>query len=402
MAENNSTLQTTSSDLAFDRADSGVMAAPNNLAADLGLDSKVIEVSAVLAQRFRRDELVCHSRVMTAMKRLRTAQKACYSFPRGNTTVSGPSVALARVLALCWGNLRHGLDILGFDDSTNEVIIRGWAWDLERNEYTSFMDRFKRLVQRKVKDGQWPNGKVKYTTKWVQPDERDLRELCFRRGAILVRNAILSVLPPDLIEDAQEEAVKTVKAKVDADPASQRKLLVAAFEKLGVTIPMIDSFVGSKTWAPTDLVRLGEVYTAMTEENVGRETYFDIAIGLEEKVSRSGPERLKANIGATDPEKELKPASTPSSGGEAVSQSGAKAEFATPRKKADLIKEICVLESRIAKDIEPKTDMLAGREQFAGDKNLNNCKPAALQLYYDALVGQVSPSDDDEGAGSQG
>jgi len=66
------------------------------------------------------------------------------------------------------------------------VHIRGFAIDLETNASTEYEDQFKRLVQRKGRDGE---------THWVQPDERDLRELIGRRGAILVRNAILSYTP---------------------------------------------------------------------------------------------------------------------------------------------------------------------------------------------------------------
>ena len=56
-------------------------------------------------------------------------------------------------------------------------------------------------------------------TEWTVPDERDLRELTNRRGAICVRNAILALVPPDLVEDAMATADQTLEALLaEQDP----------------------------------------------------------------------------------------------------------------------------------------------------------------------------------------
>src|SRR5205085_986190 len=140
-----------------------------------------------------RNELMAFQQLAVACKRLSFAEQSSYAFPRGGQTVSGPSVHLARAAARVWKNLQYGVRITRDDDDSRQ--IQAFAWDLETNVKVTGEDDFKKLVYRK-KDG------------WVKPDERDLRELTNRRGAILVRNCILQILPKDLIEDARDECTK--------------------------------------------------------------------------------------------------------------------------------------------------------------------------------------------------
>jgi hypothetical protein len=147
-----------------------------------------IQSAIVLAKKYPRDEDASFTKLMKACGRTSFAEEAEYSFPRGNQTVRGPSVNLAREAARVWGNVRYGITILR--DDTGSRQIQGWAWDLETNTKISSEDDFQKLIFRKGKG-------------WIPPDERDLRELTNRRGAILIRNCILQVVPKDLIEDAR-------------------------------------------------------------------------------------------------------------------------------------------------------------------------------------------------------
>jgi hypothetical protein len=146
-------------------------------------------------------------------------------------------VDCARELARLWGNIRYGLRVVSLTDES--VHIRGFAVDLETNSQSEYEDQFKRLVQRKQRDGE---------TRWVEPDERDLRELIGRRGAILIRNAILSLLPPDLIESALATADKTLRGVASGELKSSRedviKHLVGRFDNLGVSVAMLEGYLG--------------------------------------------------------------------------------------------------------------------------------------------------------------
>ncbi len=189
-----------------------------------------IQATIILAKKFPRNEESAFGNLMKSCDRLSFAKEAEYSFPRGGTTVRGPSVNLAREAARVWQNMRYGLKIVqNLDD---DITIEGWAWDIETNVKVACQDSFQKLIQRKGKG-------------WVKPDERDLRELVNRRGAIAIRNSILQLLPRDFIEDAQNECQKTRKSN-QKDPKKAVKDLIMAFSKLkpfGISVEMLEKYL---------------------------------------------------------------------------------------------------------------------------------------------------------------
>ena len=223
-----------------------------------------IQAAVVLAKQFPRDYETCWEALMSACRRKTLAGMATYAYPRGGKQISGPSVNLARVAAQCFKNFRWGLDVIRDDDEY--IQIQGWAWDVENNTKVTADDRFKKLTQRK-KDGK---------TVWVTPDERDLRELVNRRGALLVRNCILHIVPPDFIEDAVGVCKKT-KSDSIKDPKGEAKKLILEFQNLLVTVDMLRKFVGhSDSWSADEIVRLGEIRDAIRDGNSKREAFFDM------------------------------------------------------------------------------------------------------------------------------
>lgn len=65
-----------------------------------------IESAIIVAKKFPRNEEACFQKLMKAASRSSFAEDATYSFPRGDTNVTGPSVNLAREAARIWGNIR--------------------------------------------------------------------------------------------------------------------------------------------------------------------------------------------------------------------------------------------------------------------------------------------------------
>jgi hypothetical protein len=196
-----------------------------------------IQSAIVSAKHFPRNEVAASLQVSKSFARVGLAECARYQFPRGGKTITGPSVDCARELARLWGNMRYGIRIVS--QTEDHVHIRGFAIDLETNASTEYEDQFKRLVQRKGRDGE---------TRWIEPDERDLRELIGRRGAILVRNAILSLLPPDLVDGALQTADKTLRGVASGQLKASRedvvKNLASRFDVLGVSVAMLEGFLG--------------------------------------------------------------------------------------------------------------------------------------------------------------
>jgi len=262
-----------------------------------------IQGAMILAKKFPRNQAQCYSEAMKSMARQKMAERACYSYPRGATTVSGPSTYLARELARVWGNMRSGFDVSEMTDE--RITIDGWAWDLETNTRSSCPASFRPLVQRKVR-GQ--DGLA--TTKWVQPDERDLRELINKHGAIAQRNAILQIIPEWLKDEAVEESKKTLKSAAAGELRANRddaiRKLVAAFDKLGVTNEMLERRLGHDTALITEdeLVDLRQIWTTLNDGQAKRDEYFSFAEPEAEDKQPDANDTLKAKLKARREQKD--------------------------------------------------------------------------------------------------
>jgi len=224
-----------------------------------------IQGTITIAKQFPRNVDKALEAITSACSRMRLAEIAQYSFPRGGKQISGKSVYLARELARCFGNIRYGLEIVY--ESDDRMQIRGWCWDVENNVKVSADDKFQKLIQRKDKQ----TGK----TIWKTPDERDLRELVFRRGAILVRNCILQVVPSDLSDDAVMICNETIKGKIK-DMAAEKKNIIVKFKKMNVTVDMLERYIDVKSadWTKDTLVELIGVYNAIKDNQSSVSSYF--------------------------------------------------------------------------------------------------------------------------------
>ena len=224
-----------------------------------------LQAAFMIALHRPRNESSAFSKIMASCERASFAEGASYSFPRGGARVTGPSVKLAREMARVWGNIQHGIRIVTMDEDW--VHIAGWALDLETNTRVQAEDKFKRLVQRK-------GG-------WIRPDERDLRELVNRHGAICVRNALLQLLPADMVEEAQrvanETMVKAAKGELTQSPEETRRRLVLAFRSFGVTVEMIERRLAHplEEISADELADLRQIYTSLAEENSKRSDHFE-------------------------------------------------------------------------------------------------------------------------------
>jgi len=213
-----------------------------------------IQSAIVVAKKFPRNEDKAFEKLMKACGRPSFSEEAMYKFPRGGIDIEGPSVNMAREAARVWGNIRYGIDIIVDDDEIRQ--IRAWAWDMETNVKVTAEDTFKKLIFRK-KGG------------WIKPDERDLRELTNRRGAIAVRNCILQILPKDLVEDAMIIAKNTLKDGVSVDPDSAKKKVIMAFSGINVTPDDLETYLGHKIsgCSPEEVANLRQIYQSISDGN---------------------------------------------------------------------------------------------------------------------------------------
>lgn len=179
----------------------------------------------IIAKRFPRNEAEAWDRVMQSCGRPSLAAQAFYSFPRGGETVSGPSIRLAEELARAWGNIDYGIRELA--QKPGESEMEAYCWDLQTNTFSS--QKFSVKHERHTRQG------VRKLT-----DPRDIYELTANQGARRLRARILAVLPPDLVE-AAEDACRASLAKANsAVPLTERiNRAVAALANVNVTADQI-------------------------------------------------------------------------------------------------------------------------------------------------------------------
>ena len=229
-----------------------------------------IQGAIVIAKRFPRSEDAAFAKMRRAFQSANLANAAAYRFPRGGKEVSGKSVDLARECAKLWGNIRSGMRVVQMDDTY--IHIKGFAFDMETNVYAEAEDKFKPLIQRKF-DGQ---------TKWIKPDERDLRELVNRHGAICERNAILKVLPSYFTDAAFDEATKTMSAAAHGELKQSRdatiRNLVSWYDEIGVNVQMLEAKLGHPlaNINENELVELRKIGKSIVDGNSKREEHFDM------------------------------------------------------------------------------------------------------------------------------
>jgi len=273
-----------------------------------------IQSAIIVSRKFPRNEETAYQKLMHACERTNFAEDAMYAFPRFSAeegkkvTITGPSVNLAREAARVWGNIRWGLVIVADSDETR--TIEGWGYDLEANTRVSQEDTFNKTVYTR-KDG------------WRPANERDLRELTARRGAFLVRNSLLQLVPKDFISDAMDQVEKTLASKARQDPDAQKKAVISAFDRIGVPADQLESYLGHAlaTLSPEEIAKLRSVYKSIEDGNSTWAEYLTPRPG-EAKVNGQEKPKGPAPVSSTN-ERPLAPAP-------AVAAAQATAGAATP------------------------------------------------------------------------
>lgn len=241
-----------------------------------------LEAMCAMARLNPRNEHAALTAMINAAKRPLFAESATYSFPRGkkqdnsgqwvDNYVTGPSVNLARPIATYWGHIRFGFRIV--DDDEDYIGLEGFAHDLQTGAFCTMPARFKKLVQRKVGTGR------DRKTEWVKPDERDLRELVNKQGAILVRNCVLSVVPPDIVDAVLQECDKTLHDKESGALKDSRedtvRKLVLGWAEFGVTVEELETLLEHPLAqiTPDELVRLRGMFRSIRDGNTKVSDHF--------------------------------------------------------------------------------------------------------------------------------
>jgi len=236
----------------------------NNAAADTDQARAIAETQAamVIAKRFPRDPIAAMDRILQAFTRPTLAESAMYSYARGGTEITGPSIRAAETLAQCWGNVQFGVREL--EQRNGESTVEAFAWDIETNT-------------RQVKVFQVPH--LRYTRKatYKLEDPRDIYELVANQGARRLRACILGIIPGDVVEGAMKQCDVTLKTKVEVTPELIKSLL-AKFAEFNVTQTAIEKRIQRHMEAitPALVVNLGKIYNSLRDGMSSAGEWFDM------------------------------------------------------------------------------------------------------------------------------
>lgn len=234
-----------------------------NAVAEAGQQREIAEVQAsmVIAKRFPRNPIEAMDKILQACTRPTLADGALYSYSRGGTDVTGPSIRLAEVAAQAWGNVSFGIREL--EQRDGESTVEAFAWDMETN--TRQVKAFQVAHERHTRRG---------VTRLTDP--RDIYELIANQGARRLRSCILGVIPGDVIEAAVKQCEETLHANADVS-ADGIKKLADAFAKLGVSKEQIEARIQRRleTIRPAQVVQLRKIYASMNDGMSVAADWFD-------------------------------------------------------------------------------------------------------------------------------
>lgn len=252
-----------------------------------------VQAAIMLAKKFPRNVKEAVDRIMVACQRPALAEAAVYSYAKGGSDITGPSIRLAEAMAQAWGNLQFGIREL--DQRNGESTVEAFAWDIETNVREVKVFQVRHI--RHTKHGSY-----------ALSDPREIYEMTANQGARRMRACILGIIPGDIVEAAVEECDRTMKAKADTGPDGVKKLL-AAFEALGVTKEQMEKRIQRRidTITAAQMVGLRKVYNSLKDGMSVISDWFEVEAKPEQEAPKSGVEKAKDALkgkkgGKTTPE----------------------------------------------------------------------------------------------------
>jgi len=220
-----------------------------------------------VARRFPRDEKVAIDKIIMACTRPGLAESALYSYSRGGTNITGPSIRMAEAIARAMGNFAFGIREL--EQRNGESTMLAYAWDVETNTRSEKNFQVKHIREKR-------SGNV------ALEDSRDIYELTANLGARRLRACILQLVPQDIVDAAVEQVELTMRAAVEITPESKKKL-IDAFAEFGVTKEQIEKRMQRHFDAitPALVVDLRKKYAALKDGMAVPGDFFEVAAPAE-------------------------------------------------------------------------------------------------------------------------
>ncbi|EKK5568153.1 hypothetical protein PN823_004575 [Enterobacter hormaechei] len=241
-----------------------------------------------LAKMFPRNETEAFDRLMFACSHPGFAEEAFYSLPRGDKSISGPSIRLAEEIARLYGNFTYGHRELSRGNGKSEVEV--FAWDVENNNYTS-----RQITVMHVQDTK--------SGSYALRSQADVDTRIANIASKQLRGRILSLIPKWMLSEAVNQCRKTLAGGQDKEQREARiAALEARFSARGVDKKALEGYLGHPLKLITDdeIADLFGVYTAIKEGSPVNEFF------IEPVAENQTAKKLEAAVNGNQPEPEKK------------------------------------------------------------------------------------------------
>jgi len=213
-----------------------------------------VQVAMVMALRNPRDTIRAVDLIKQDCARPSLAERALYTYVKGGTEITGPSIRLAEAIALRWKNIMYGTRELDREDGRSKMLA--FAWDIENNVRVSKDFTVEHVRETKNK------GAVALT------DSREIYELTANLGARRVRALILELVPGDVVDEAVAQVELTLRTKAEVTPERVTKML-ETFAAFGVAKDQIEKRiqrrVAVETLTPVLMLQLGKIANSISD-----------------------------------------------------------------------------------------------------------------------------------------
>lgn len=246
-------------------------------------EAQEVQAAVFMAKKFPRNENEAIGRIMRSCERVGLATKAVYSYPKGGTQVSGPSVRLAEAIAQAWGNIQSG--VVELEQREGESTCMAYCWDIETNTRECKIFTVKHQISTR-------NGMK------VLTDPREIYELVANQGARRKRACILNIIPGDVVDEAMARCNKTLQSNNRKPLIDRLRELVDMFQtRYSVPLASIEKYFGYPldVFTEQDGVTLAGIYNALKDGAAKREDYFQLPkIAADEDAQQADDEAPKS------------------------------------------------------------------------------------------------------------
>jgi len=210
-----------------------------------------VQIAMHAAKKYPRDVRAAVDRILNACTRAGLAEGALYSYARGGSQITGPSIRLLEAIAQQWGNMQFGVRELerNGDISTAEA----YAWDMESNVRACKIFQVSHV--RNTRRGSYK-----------LEDERDIYENIANHGARRKHACLIESIPGDVLEIAVRQCELTLQTSADTSAEGIKKML-AAFAAFGVGKEQIEKRIQCRIDAmrPAQMAALKKIYTSLRD-----------------------------------------------------------------------------------------------------------------------------------------